>query len=131
MIRGALTGPSAHAMFVASAAKGWAFQRRPYDGGLSVNTSQAGVAPGWVRLVRRGNLLSAYLSADGASWTLIDTETVQLPSTVYVGLAVTSHHAAATATASFSHVAVSARRAAAFRRPSPPHGRRVTLGAWP
>ena len=59
MIRGSLTGPSAHAMLIASPEKGWAFQRRQYDGGLSLNTEQPGVAPGWVRLVREGALISA------------------------------------------------------------------------
>ena len=106
MIRGALTGPSAHAMLVASVAKGWAFQRRPLDGALSVNTSHAGAAPGWMRLVRKGEVLSAYLSDDGARWSLIESETVAMGATIYVGLAVTSHHSYATATASFSDVSV-------------------------
>lgn len=106
MIRGALTGPSAHAMLIASSEKGWAFQRRQYDGGLSVNTSKPGVAPGWVRIVREGDLISAYHSADGSTWTLVGTEALQVSATVYVGLAVTSHNVSASATASFTNVAV-------------------------
>ena len=106
MIRGSLTGPSAHAMLVASAEKGWAFQRRQYDGGFSLNMQQPGAAPGWVRLVREGSLISAYHSVDGSSWKLVGTETVQMPSAVYVGLAITSHNVSATATASFTNVAI-------------------------
>ncbi|HVJ27876.1 MAG TPA: DUF1349 domain-containing protein [Vicinamibacterales bacterium] len=106
MIRGALTGPAAHASFFASTAKGWAFQRRPYSGGSSYHTGMTGTAPGWVRLVREGQLVSAYHSADGSNWVLVGTETVNLSSTAYVGLAVTSHDVASNATATLSNVRV-------------------------
>ena len=49
-------------------------------------------------------MFSAYRSTNGTSWTLVGTETIAMPSTVYVGLAVTSHTAAATATATFTNV---------------------------
>ena len=57
--------------------------------------------------MREGNLFSAYQSQDGSQWTLVGSDTVSMPATVYVGLAVTSHNPAATATATFSNVAVS------------------------
>lgn len=108
MIRGALTGSAAHAFMFASGSSGWAFQRRQVTAGSSYNTAGlAGAAPGWVRLVREGNLFSAYQSQDGTTWTLVGTDTISMPATVYVGLAVTSHNTAATATATFSNVAIS------------------------
>jgi len=108
MIRGSLTGPSAYAMLAVTPEKGWAFQRRQYDGSSSLITEQEGVAPGWVRLVREGSLITAYHSADGSTWMLLGTETVQMGATVYVGLAITSQDASATATAVFTNVAIEA-----------------------
>jgi regulation of enolase protein 1 (concanavalin A-like superfamily) len=107
MIRGALTGPAAHVSMFATGSNGWAFQRRLSAGGTSyTSAASSGAAPGWVRIVREGNLFSAYQSQDGSQWTLVGSDTVSMPATVYVGLAVTSHNTAATATATFSNVAV-------------------------
>jgi len=93
MIREALTADSRHALMAASVGKGYAFQRRLETGGLSVHTSGgAGTPPGWVRLVRTGDRFDAYRSADGASWTLVGSETIVMGSTVYAGIAVTSHN---------------------------------------
>ena len=60
--------------------------------------------PGWVRLVREGNLFSAYRSTNGTSWSLLGTDTINMASTVYVGLAVTSRNNSATSTATFTNV---------------------------
>ena len=57
--------------------------------------------------MREGNLFSAFESQDGSQWTVIGTDTIVMPATVYVGLAVTSHNASLTATGTFSNVAVS------------------------
>lgn len=45
------------------------------------------VAPSWVRLVRQGNTVTAYRSADGQQWAKTGSETVELAETAYVGLA--------------------------------------------
>jgi len=88
-----------------SYSKGLAFQRREATGASSVNTAGASVvAPYWVRLVRAGNAFSAYSSPDGATWTLVGTDTIPMASTVYVGLAVSSHVAGTLATAMFDNV---------------------------
>ena len=105
MIRESLTGGSRHAMMNASGTQGWWFTRRIASGGTTYEQyGSGGGAPGWVRLVREGNLFSAYTSSDGTTWSLVGTDTINLPSTVYVGLAVSSHDVAATATATFSNV---------------------------
>jgi regulation of enolase protein 1 (concanavalin A-like superfamily)/glucose/arabinose dehydrogenase len=49
-------------------------------------------APCWVRLVRAGNNFSAYHSPDGATWTLVSTQTIPMSVTILAGLAVTSHN---------------------------------------
>jgi hypothetical protein len=107
MIRSQLTTGSAHAFALVSGGYGTAFQRRVTAGGTSSSTTgPASVAPAWVRLVRSGNTFSAYTSSNGTSWTLIGTQSITMGATVYVGLAVTSHNAAALATSSLTNVQV-------------------------
>jgi hypothetical protein len=57
-------------------------------------------------VVRSGNTLTGYHSSDGTTWTRVASETIAMPSTVYVGLAVTSHDNTALATATFDNVEV-------------------------
>ena len=108
MIREALTGPAAHASAFVTGSGGFAFDRRTTAGGASAETNgSGGNASGWLKIVREGSLFSAFESQDGSQWTLIGTDTVLMPATVFVGLAVTSHNATATATGTFANVAIS------------------------
>ena len=107
MMRSTLSPGSPHAMMVVSANKGLAFQRRVAASGLSTHTyGGAGQAPQFVRLVRTGNLFTASRSADGVAWTVVGSDTIAMPSTIYVGLAVTSHVSGVTATATFTSTRV-------------------------
>ena len=106
MIREQLTPGSAHAFMLVSPGKGMPFQRRVANGGLSTSTGSAGAAPAWVKLQRRGNTITALRSADGASWTVVASDTFAMPDDVHVGLAVSSHDATRLATATFDHVTV-------------------------
>ena len=107
MVRASLTADSPHAFMLASAAKGMAFQRRAAAGGASTSTAGTfSAAPRWVKLQRNGNLFSAYESADGVNWTLVGTDAIVMGSTVYVGLAVTSHTTGAAATCTFDGVVI-------------------------
>ena len=106
MIRESLTGNSRHAFVLASPGKGIAFQRRATSGGTSASTAVTGAAPVWLRLERNGSTFTASRSSNGTSWTQVGTATISMGSSVYVGLAVTSHDPAQRATATFSNVAV-------------------------
>ena len=107
MIRESLSASAAHAFMTGSAAKGWAFQRRPLSGSISVNSPGSfSTPPGWLRLVRKGDLFSAYESSNGTTWWIVGTETIPMSSSVYVGLAVTSHNPNMTATGTFTNVAI-------------------------
>src|SRR5205807_1299858 len=89
-------------------AEGVAFQRRQVTGGTSVSTAASlSIAPRWVKLRRSGNTFTAYESADGVSWTLVGTDTIAMQTTVYVGLAVTSHNTSSSATCTFDSVSSS------------------------
>jgi regulation of enolase protein 1 (concanavalin A-like superfamily) len=119
MVRSTLDGISAHGSAFLTGSNGVAFQRRPLAGAHSFTTPGDGrAAPGWVKLERRGNSLSAYSSVDGVRWTFVGSDNVNLPETVYVGLAVTSHNVNAAATAVFDQVTVVA--ASGLQAPSQP-----------
>jgi regulation of enolase protein 1 (concanavalin A-like superfamily) len=105
MIRETLSASSKHAFALVSAAKGVALQWRPTAGGDSL--SKAGslsAPPRWVRLQRSGTSFTASESSDGSTWTTIGTASISMASTVYMGLAVTSHSTSATTTAVLDHV---------------------------
>lgn len=107
MMRDTLDPASAHGMMIVSPGKGLAFQRRVVAGGYSTHTSGgSGVAPAWVKLTRTGNLFAAYRSDDGAASTLVDTETIAMGETIYVGLALNGHTNSTTATADITDVVV-------------------------
>jgi len=106
MVRATLDANAAQASMFVSLKNKLAFQRRTIVGGDSTSTSIPGAAPEWVRLVRSGNIITASVSADGSQWTTVGSDSITLPSTVLVGLAVTSHDASAIATATFDNVAV-------------------------
>ncbi|HYM22069.1 MAG TPA: Ig-like domain-containing protein [Vicinamibacterales bacterium] len=100
MVRESLAPDARHATAFASAADGYAFQRRIDPGGASENTA-GGVSapPGWVRLVRTGYQFQAFWSLDGVTWQPMGTDTVPMTDPVYVGIAVTSHNASQATTA--------------------------------
>jgi len=106
MMRESLSAGAKHAFMLASAGKGDAFQRRPYTNGSSVSTVTNGGPGYYVKITRQGNNFDAYQSADGSSWGWVGSEWIDMPTTVYVGVAVTSHYYGALATATFSETAV-------------------------
>ena len=110
MIRASLNANSAHAFALVSAStvKGTAFQRRRQSGGASTHTGgPSATAPYWVRLVRAGTNVTAYVSSNGTSWTSLGSDTIALGTSAYVGIATTSHNASSTTTAEVSHVILS------------------------
>jgi len=107
MIRDTLEPGSKHAYSCVTPGQGVSFQRRPQTNSGSNHTTTAGItAPYWVKIERSiAGVFTASHSSDGVSWTVQGTpETIQMGSTVYIGLAVTSHDAALTCEAVFSNV---------------------------
>ncbi|MFZ4766736.1 MAG: PQQ-dependent sugar dehydrogenase, partial [Roseimicrobium sp.] len=86
---------------------GYEFQSRDNTGGGSAALYPAAPQPAvrypnaWLRLKRAGDTFTAYWSRDGVNWNLYATKFLDLPDTVYFGMAITAHNAAATATARF------------------------------
>jgi regulation of enolase protein 1 (concanavalin A-like superfamily) len=110
MIRGSLDPAAANAALLVTPGNGETFQRRTTAGGASTDTATGGgtgAAPYWVRLVRSGSTLTGYRSADGVTWSEVGSDTVTLPSTVYVGCAVCAHTNAALSTVIFTNISTS------------------------
>jgi phosphatidylserine/phosphatidylglycerophosphate/cardiolipin synthase-like enzyme len=105
MIRNSLSSSAANAFMLVSAAKGLNFQYRTTSGGTSANIAGAlAGAPEWVRIVRAGSTVTGYTSGNGSSWTRVGRASITMGSTVYIGLAVTSHDNTRVVTASFDSV---------------------------
>lgn len=108
MMRESLSSGSRHAFMLVSAGKGAAFQRRAWDGSSTSHTDGGSGSGGYyVKLARAGSTFNAYKSGDGWNWTWVGSDTISMSSTIYVGLAVTSHYYGALANVAFSNLAVS------------------------
>jgi len=105
MMRETLTAGSKHASSFIAATQGDAFQRRKTTNGASDHTPGPGAAaPFWVRLVRVGDVFTAYSSPDGTNWRLVGSDTIPMAATIYAGLAVTAHNNTTLCDAVFDHV---------------------------
>lgn len=107
MIREGLGANARNVLMAIAAGQGATFQRRTTTGGTTTNTVSAGlVAPYWVRLVRSGDLFTAYRSQDAGTWTQVGQVTMPMTGSVYVGLAFTSHDNTITGTGSLDNVTI-------------------------
>jgi hypothetical protein len=70
-----------------------------------------------VKLERRANTITAFVSPNGSSWTQVGSDIFTMASSVYVGLAVSSHDTSRVAAATFDQITV---RAATTTPPPPP-----------
>ncbi len=93
MMRETLAAGSRYAFSMISPGNGAAHQfRRETDAGAEHVGGPGVGAPHWVRLVRAGDVFSAFASPDGIAWTLVDEQTIAMSGAIYVGLAVTAHN---------------------------------------
>ncbi|HZI81898.1 MAG TPA: Ig-like domain-containing protein [Vicinamibacterales bacterium] len=105
MMRESLAATARHASILAGAT---AFTVRSRAATSGATSSVAVARGGWLRLERVGPVITASVSSDGAQWTLVTTQTLTLPATIYVGIAVSSRASTATATATVSSMSVTA-----------------------
>lgn len=108
MIRETLTSGSRYALMGVAANGQFRSQRRVTTNGSTAINKAGQTSPpySWVRLVRSGNTLSSYKSADGVNWTLVNSSTVTMAANIYVGLAVASGSSTVLNTSVFANVAV-------------------------
>lgn len=108
-IRATAETNSKQASAVMSPSNGMAYQYRGSTSGSTTNSNTAALtAPYWVRLVKTGDSISAYRSADGTTWTQEGTtQTITMPSTYYIGFVLCSNTSSGTAIATLDNFSVS------------------------
>jgi regulation of enolase protein 1 (concanavalin A-like superfamily) len=88
------------------------FRRRTASSGVTLSDGpSAGTTsvPRWVKLTRRANVFSAFVSADGTQWTPVHTpQPVSMASTVEAGFFALRNHGAGLASARFDTIRLSA-----------------------
>ena len=90
MIRDSLATNAPHVFVGLTGSGSYRLVQRLTKGGKNAtsNSDTGNVPNAWVRLVRKGNEITSYKSANGTKWTLIDTTDTTLAKNCYVGLAV-------------------------------------------
>jgi len=108
MFRESLATNARNAFLAITPGQGVTFQRRTSTGGSTAFTQKTGIkVPYWLKVVRSGSVFQAFYSANGSTWTQLGTnQTIAMASTIYVGLALTSHNSGSLCTATFDNVAI-------------------------
>jgi hypothetical protein len=108
IMRETLTSGSRYAFMGLSPSGTFRWQRRAStSSSTSSTTSGAGTPPkAWARLVRTGNTLFGYKSTDGATWTLVNSNSITMATNIYVGLAVASGSTNTLNTSTFTNLTV-------------------------
>ncbi|MEM1056793.1 MAG: PQQ-dependent sugar dehydrogenase [Bacteroidota bacterium] len=91
MMREDLSRGSAHAMLIVTPENGAHLQYRTEAGESTASTPGPSLAaPTWLRLVRQGDTITAFVSPDGAVWSISGTATIPMSAAIRVGLMATS-----------------------------------------
>ncbi|HEX7260464.1 MAG TPA: hypothetical protein VF258_01500, partial [Luteolibacter sp.] len=108
MIRDSLATNSAYAFMGIDGANSFNWQRRNSTGGSDYTyAGGSGTAPNlWVRVVRAGNMLRGYKSADGINWTIVNSKSISMGTNIYIGLVDASGSTTTLNTAVIDNVAV-------------------------
>ena len=111
MIRGTLEPDSKYAFVCVTPNNGISFQYRFFPDTDSDSTTQADIAaPHWIKLERSlSSRFTAYHSTNGSTWVPVANslpQYISMNTSVYVGLALTSHDDAQTCQAKFSNVRI-------------------------
>ena len=113
MIRESLDPGARFAAVYATPGNGVRYQARLLNAAAATSDTTVATAeqmalkmPVWIKMERVGTSFNGYYSTDGVKWTAMswNPQTIAMSSTVYIGLAVTSHNTAAATTAQFANV---------------------------
>jgi regulation of enolase protein 1 (concanavalin A-like superfamily) len=98
----------ASAVITPTSGNGVLHQYRTTTDGTTASSAlgDAATPPYWLRLQRVGDLFTAYRSADGATWDVVQSKTISMTTTVLVGMAVCSHADGTLCTASFDSLSI-------------------------
>ena len=107
MIRENLTAGSRHVAQMVSFGSGLLMLWRAAPGGNTDYVWLSGLAPYWVRVTRTNNLFTGWVSADGSYWVPVGSTNIVMATSVYAGLAATSHSPAVLGDAHLDSVSAS------------------------
>jgi uncharacterized repeat protein (TIGR03806 family) len=107
MFRENLSPGSKNAFMTVTSGGGSVFQHRSKTDDSSGNTDGPLVTvPHWLKLVRAGDTFTGFVSADGNDWQRVESVTIPMEKTLYVGLALSAHNNSALNSTLFDHVSV-------------------------
>lgn len=107
MMRDSLKWEARNVALVAMSGGGLSQQVRPKAANPTTNVKAPGNLPHWLKLVRKGDTITGFRSADGKTWTEVAKQKLDgLPAGIYVGLAISANTANTAATAKIDNVNV-------------------------
>jgi len=115
MIRETLNAGSTHAFMMAYANSMYFYDRATTGAGSSYQSftqnpnlpTISTAPPFWMKLVRSGNVFSAYIATDGVNWMQVGTSVaINMAQNVYIGLAISSGSTGSLYTGTFDNVSV-------------------------
>ena len=108
MIRASGAANAANAFVAFTGSHGNMLQTRATAGAATTSPQQNGSPNGageWLKLVRTGDTFTGYHSRDDrATWVLLGSATIAMPASVQVGVVLSAHDPAASATAALTAI---------------------------
>ncbi len=109
MLRENISAGSKYAFAAFTGQGGSVFQSRTAADNLTTSADgPAAKLPHWVKLTRRGNIFSGYVSADAGTWELAGSVTNAMSKNLLVGFAVSAHNNSVLNSTLFDNVTISA-----------------------
>lgn len=91
MIRETLAADARNALLMVTPGIGAGLKWRSSTGGAASQVLVSGIqAPHWVKLERRGKMVTGYASGDGVTWNVVQRAALSMTADVYIGLAACS-----------------------------------------
>ncbi len=110
MVRETLKADARNIAIVATPSNGITQQQRARANNATVSVKSQDKLQGlpvWLKLVRKGDAITGFHSADGQSWTEVATHKLEkLPASAYVGLAISAHSSSVATTVKIDSVVV-------------------------
>jgi pro-kumamolisin-like protein/IPT/TIG domain-containing protein len=107
MIRETLDAGASHVFLFDYSSSILMTERTSTGASSSYQSVGSATLPNWLKLVRSGNVFTAYGSSNGVNWVQLGTsQTVSMASSVYAGLAVSNRTTSSLATATFDNVSL-------------------------
>ncbi|MDZ4402139.1 PA14 domain-containing protein [Prosthecobacter sp.] len=107
MIRDSLGAGAKNALMLLTSGQGSQLQYRTATDGATAHTDGPNeFAPYFVRIRRQGDVITGFIAASNGAWQQVGSIVLPMNQSIYIGLALSAHNNAQTATALFDNVSV-------------------------